>query len=82
MSARIVLISGNNLLVTTVLCQTRLLLAQARPHSVLHFLVTSDQENWYCFESLIGASLSEPHISRTALRTCVCMLACLLGARI
>ena len=27
----------------------------------------------------IGASLSEPHTSVTLLRTCVCMLACLLG---
>ena len=27
--------------------------------------------------TLIGASLSEPHTSVTALRTCVCMLACL-----
>ena len=29
---------------------------------------------------LIGASLSEPHTSVTALRTCVCTLACLLAA--
>ena len=29
--------------------------------------------------ALIGASLSEPHTSVTALRTCVCMLACLLA---
>ena len=28
---------------------------------------------------IIGASMSEPHISVTALRTCVCMLACLLA---
>ena len=28
---------------------------------------------------VIGASLSEPHTSVTALRTCVCMLACLLA---
>ena len=26
--------------------------------------------------SIVGASMSEPHISVTALRTCVCMLAC------
>ena len=26
---------------------------------------------------LVGASLSEPHTSMTALRRCVCMLACL-----
>ena len=36
-----------------------------------------------CFEhrsacrKFVGASLSEPHTSVTALRTCVCMLACL-----
>ena len=29
--------------------------------------------------SVIGASLSEPHTSGTALRTCVCMFACLLA---
>ena len=28
---------------------------------------------------IIGASMSEPHISVTALRMCVCMLACLLA---
>ena len=28
---------------------------------------------------VIGASMSEPHISVTALRTCVCMLVCLLA---
>ena len=28
---------------------------------------------------VIGASLSEPHTSGTALRTCVCMFACLLA---
>ena len=28
---------------------------------------------------LIGASLSEPHTSGTALCTCVCMFACLLA---
>ena len=27
---------------------------------------------------IIGASVSEPHTSVTALRTCICMLACLL----
>ena len=27
---------------------------------------------------LVGASLSEPHTSGTALLTCVCMFACLL----
>ena len=31
--------------------------------------------NW----KLIGASLSEPHTSVTALRTCVCMLVCWFG---
>ena len=31
-------------------------------------------------QSVIGASLSEPHTSVTALRTCVCMLAYLLAA--
>ena len=30
-------------------------------------------------EPLIGASLSEPHTSGTALRICVCMFACLLA---
>ena len=30
-----------------------------------------------CFDIILfGASLSEPHISVTALHTCVCMLAC------
>ena len=29
--------------------------------------------------NIIGVSLSEPHTSVTALRTCVCMLACLLA---
>ena len=29
---------------------------------------------------IIGTSLSEPHTSGTALRTCVCMFACLLAA--
>ena len=28
---------------------------------------------------IVGASLSEPHTSVTSLRTCVCMLACLLA---
>ena len=30
-------------------------------------------------EEFIGASLSEPHTSRTALLICVCMFACLLA---
>ena len=30
--------------------------------------------------TIVGASLSEPHTSGTALRTCVCMFACLLAA--
>ena len=32
-----------------------------------------------CPAILIGASLSEPHTSGTALLTCVCMFACLLA---
>ena len=32
------------------------------------------------YNMLIGASLSEPHTSGTALGTCVCMFACLLAA--
>jgi len=28
---------------------------------------------------VIGMSLSEPHASKTSLRPCVCMFACLLG---
>ena len=31
------------------------------------------------YSELVGASLSEPHTSVTALCTCVCMLACLLA---
>jgi len=31
------------------------------------------------FQSLIGASLSEPHTSVTSLRTCVCIYACLFA---
>ena len=30
-----------------------------------------------CLEGMIGASLSEPHTSVTALRMCVCMSVCL-----
>ena len=30
-------------------------------------------------KGVIGASLSEPHTSRTALRMCLCMFACLLA---
>ena len=40
-----------------------------------HFLPTLASNN-----AFIGASMSEPHISVTALRMCVCMLACLLAA--
>ena len=30
-------------------------------------------------DSIIGASLSEPHTTMTSLHTCLCMLACLLA---
>ena len=33
----------------------------------------------YTNSCIIGTSLSEPHTSMTALRTCMCMFACLLG---
>ena len=32
-----------------------------------------------CMYIIIGASLSEPHTSGTALRMCVCIFACLLA---
>ena len=39
--------------------------------------VTIDFVNVSKPDILIGASLSEPHASKTALRQCVCMLVCL-----
>ena len=33
-----------------------------------------------CVNRMIGASLSEPHTSMTALCTCVCMYVCLFAA--
>ena len=37
----------------------------------------SDSEGGYVGVTVIGASLSEPHTSMTALHTCVCIYACL-----
>ena len=42
----------------------------------MHGYNTQINQVWWKW-SLIGASLSKPHTSMTALRTCVCMLACL-----
>ena len=46
--------------------------------SFLHQELLLVQENYLC-ELLIGASLSEPHTSMTAMRKCVCIYACLFG---
>ena len=66
-------------------CYTLTFYASASGYIVLYVIFGASLSEPHTSESnrdflcIIGASLSEPHTSGTALRTCVCMFACLLA---
>ena len=54
---------------------TSVMLEEGDKHCMLAFLIVIVKRRL----DIIGASLSEPHTSVTALRKCVCIRACLLA---